>query len=180
MTPPKLVKTLAFLKLHPRRLVKQGLAPKALLARMKAEAANNAKVSKVPLGDSKNNEDLAESVAAGMELMSVEDDKKEWNDGFVSAEPDASATAAPIAAETPTPDNDNDEENDDAAPTVKKNLIHKAFIAGGIQLRPREGDHEAPGGGGGGRRGGPLFHPSHQHYAGVFDEDEGGHPGFHP
>ncbi|CAN0027689.1 unnamed protein product, partial [Ectocarpus fasciculatus] len=138
MTPPKLVKTLAFLKLHPHRLVKQGLAPKVLLARMKAEAANNAKVSKVPLGDGKNNEDLAESVAAGMELMSVEDDKKEWNDGFVSAEPDASATAAPIAAKTPTPGNDSEEENGDAAPAVKKNLIHKAFIAGGVQLRPRE------------------------------------------
>ncbi|CAM9314446.1 unnamed protein product [Ectocarpus sp. 8 AP-2014] len=130
MTPPKLVKTLAFLKLSPQRLVKQGLAPKVLLARMKAEAANNAKVSKVkvPLGDGKNNEDLAESVAAGMELMSVEDDKKEWNDGFVSVEP----------ADTSSPANDNEEENDDAAPEVKKNLIHKAFIAGGIQLRPRE------------------------------------------
>ncbi|CAM9404206.1 unnamed protein product [Ectocarpus sp. 12 AP-2014] len=313
MTPPKLVKTLAFLQLNPQRLVKQGLAPKVLLARMKAEAANNAKVSKVPLGDGKNNEDLAESVAAGMELMSVEDDKKEWNDGFVSVEP----------AETPSPDIDK-KENDDAAPEVKKNLIHKAFIAGGIQLRPREvrpllvaldvrpwrlaklglvdgkdlramlqaerkaaykrhghdnnddtaalhlrrhhhrdyhrqqhrlagrphpftpppppppahqevsdamfaargggggrpcashhhgaphrhgppppmkrvmrggrphpfapppppthmeDDHEAPGGGGGGRRGGPHFHPAHQHYAEVFDEDEGGHPGFHP
>ncbi|CAN0449136.1 unnamed protein product [Ectocarpus sp. 12 AP-2014] len=128
MTPPKLVKTLAFLKLNPQRLVKQGLAPKNLLARMKAEAANNAKVLKVPSGDGKNNEDLAESVAAGMELMSVEDDKKEWNDGFVSVEP----------AETPSPDIDNEEENDDAAPEVKKNLIHKAFIAGGIQLHPRE------------------------------------------
>ncbi|CAN0092383.1 unnamed protein product [Ectocarpus fasciculatus] len=41
-------------------------------------------------------------------------------------------------------------------------------------------DHEAPGGGCRGRRGGPLFHPAHQHYAEVFDEDEGGHPGFHP
>ncbi|CAN0463579.1 unnamed protein product [Ectocarpus sp. 12 AP-2014] len=128
MTPPKLIKTLAFLQLNPQRLVKQGLAPKVLLARMKAEAANNAKVSKVPLGDGKSNEDLAESVAAGMELMSVEDDKKEWNDGFVSVEP----------AETPSPDIDNEEENDDAAPEVKKNLIHKAFIAGGIQLHPRE------------------------------------------
>ncbi|CAM9663647.1 unnamed protein product [Ectocarpus sp. 4 AP-2014] len=128
MTPPKLVKTLAFLKLNPQRLVKQGLAPKVLLARMKAEAANNAKVSKVPLGDGKNNEDLAESVAAGMELMSVDDDKKEWNDGFVSVEP----------AETPSPHNGNEEENDNPAPEVKKNLIHKAFIAGGIQLRPRE------------------------------------------
>ncbi|CAM9241381.1 unnamed protein product [Ectocarpus sp. 12 AP-2014] len=327
MTPPKLIKTLAFLKLNPQRLVKQGLAPKNLLARMKAEAANNAKVSKVPLGDGKNNEDLAESVAAGMELMSVEDDKKEWNDGFVSVKP----------AETPSPDIDNEEENNDAVPEVKKNLIHKAFIAGGIQLRPREvrpllvaldvrpwrlaklglvdgkdlramlqaerkaaykrhghdnnddtaalhlrrhhhrdyhrqqhrlagrphpftpppppppahqevrdamfaargggggrrcashrhgaphrhgpphlhggaphhhgppppmkrvmrggrphpfapppppahmeDDHEAPGGGGGGRRGGPHFHPAHQHYAEVFEEDEGGHPGFHP
>ncbi|CAM9248319.1 unnamed protein product [Ectocarpus sp. 6 AP-2014] len=325
MTPPKLVKTLAFLKLNPQRLVKQGLAPKVLLARMKAEAANNAKVSrvKVPLGDGKNNEDLTESVAAGMELMSVEDDKKEWNDGFVSVEP----------ADTSSPANDNEERNDATAPEVKKNLIHKAFIAGGIQLRPREvrpllvaldvrpcrlaklglvdgkdlramlqaekkaahkrrgqdnnnddtaalhqrrhhhrdyhrqqhrmagrphpfapppppppahqevgdamfaarggggggrhgaphrhgpahlrggaphhhgppppikrmmsggrphpfapppppahmeDDHEAPGGGGGGRRGGPLFHPAHQHYAEVFDEDEGGHPGFHP
>ncbi|CAN0369368.1 unnamed protein product, partial [Ectocarpus sp. 8 AP-2014] len=138
MTPPKLIKTLAFLKLSPQRLVKQGLAPKVLLARMKAEAANNAKVSKVPLGDGKNNEDLAESVAAGMELMSVEDDQKEWNDGFVSAKPDASAAAAPITAETSSPDNDNAVENDDAEPEVKKNLIHKAFIAGGIQLRPRE------------------------------------------
>ncbi|CBN74845.1 hypothetical protein Esi_0043_0144 [Ectocarpus siliculosus] len=138
MTPPKLIKTLAFLKLNPQRLVKQGLAPKVLLARMKAEAANNAKVSKVPLGDGKNNEDLADSVAAGMELMSVED-KKEWNDGFVSAESDAPAAAAPITAETSSPDNDKEEENDDAAPEVKKNLIHKAFIAGGIQLRPREG-----------------------------------------
>ncbi|CAB1101132.1 unnamed protein product [Ectocarpus sp. CCAP 1310/34] len=127
MTPPKLVKTLAFLKLNPQRLVKQGLAPKVLLARMKAEAANNAKVSKVPLGDGKNNEDLAESVAAGMELMSVEDGKKEWNDGFVSVEP----------AEISFPANDNEEKND-AAPEAKKNLIHKAFIAGGIQLRPRE------------------------------------------
>ncbi|CAN0092850.1 unnamed protein product [Ectocarpus fasciculatus] len=128
MTPPKLVKTLAFLKLHPHRLVKQGLAPKALLARMKAETANNTKVSKAPLGDGKNNEDLAESVAAGMELMSVEDDKKEWKDGFMSVEP----------PETPIPDNDNEEEKNDAAPAVKKNLVHKAFIAGGIQLRPRE------------------------------------------
>ncbi|CAM9484691.1 unnamed protein product [Ectocarpus sp. 12 AP-2014] len=318
MTPPKLVKTLAFLKLNPRRLVKQGLAPKVLLARMKAEAANNAKVSKVPLGDGKNNQDLAESVAADMELMSVEDDKKEWNDGFVSAESDASAAAAPITAETFTPDNDHEEETDDAEPEVKKNLIHKAFTAGGIQLRPREvrpllvaldvrpcrlaklglvngkdlramlqaeekaahkrhghynnnndtaalhhrrhhhrdyhrqqhriagrphpfapppppppahqevgdamsaarggrgrhgaphhhgppppmkrmmhgarshpvappppaahmEDHDdAPGGRGGGRRGGPLFHPAHQHYADVFDEDEGGRPGAHP
>ncbi|CAM9248285.1 unnamed protein product [Ectocarpus sp. 6 AP-2014] len=133
MTPPKLVKTLAFLKLNPQRLVRQGLAPKNLLARMKAEAANNAKNAKVsrvkvPLGDGKNNEDLAESVAAGMELMSVEDDKKEWNDGFVSVEP----------ADTSSPDNDNEERNDATAPEVKKNLIHKAFIAGGIQLRPRE------------------------------------------
>ncbi|CAB1110258.1 unnamed protein product [Ectocarpus sp. CCAP 1310/34] len=128
MTPPKLVKTLAFLKLNPQRLVKQGLAPKMLLARMKAETANNAKLSKVRLGDGKNNEDLAEWVAAGMEFMSVEDDKKEWNDGFVSVEP----------AETSSSDNGNEEENDDAAPEVKQNLIHKAFIAGGIQLRPRE------------------------------------------
>ncbi|CAM9531885.1 unnamed protein product, partial [Hapterophycus canaliculatus] len=36
MTPAKLTKTLALLKLCPRRLVKQGLAPKVLLARMKA------------------------------------------------------------------------------------------------------------------------------------------------
>ncbi|CAB1101131.1 unnamed protein product [Ectocarpus sp. CCAP 1310/34] len=330
MTAPKLIKTLAFLKLNPQRLVKQGLAPKVLLARMKAEAANNAKVSKVPLGDGKNNEDLAESVAAGMELMSVEDDKKEWNDGFVSAESDASAAAVPITAKTSTPDNDNEEENNDAAPETKKDLIHKAFITGGIQLRPREvrpllvaldvrpcrlaklglvdgkdlramlraekkaahkrcdhgnnnddtaalhhrrhhhrdyhrqqhrmagrphpfappppsppahqevgdamfaarggrGRHgsphrhgpphrhgaphqhgppppmkgmmrggrphpfapppppahmedpgDAPGGGGGGHRGVPLFHPVHQHYAEVFDEDERGHPGVHP
>ncbi|CAM9105991.1 unnamed protein product, partial [Ectocarpus sp. 6 AP-2014] len=83
-------------------------------SRVKAGVANSAQVSQVPLGDGINNEDLAESVAAGMELMSVEDDKKKWNDGFVSAEPDAPAAAAPIAAETSVPDNDNGEENDDA------------------------------------------------------------------
>ncbi|CAN0107319.1 unnamed protein product, partial [Laminaria digitata] len=75
MTPPKLIRTLAFLKLHPRRLVKQGLAPAQLLAGIKAPQ---------PLGNSDNNDDLAEAVVSDMELMSVEDDRKEWNDGFVS------------------------------------------------------------------------------------------------
>ena len=72
MTPPKLIQTLAFLKLHPRRLVKQGLAPAHLLAGVQAPE---------PLG-SDNNDDLVEVVASDMELMSVEDDRK--NDGFVS------------------------------------------------------------------------------------------------
>ncbi|CAM9172278.1 unnamed protein product [Pylaiella littoralis] len=93
MTPAKLTKTLVFLKLKPRRLVKQGLAPDALLARADAETKN-----KLPLGDDDNNEDLVESVAADVEMMNVdEDDKKEWNDGFVSVESAATpAAAAPL------------------------------------------------------------------------------------
>eukprot|EP00752_Nemacystus_decipiens_P005513 g4988.t1 len=105
MTPAKLVKTLAFLELNPRRLVKQELAPKELLVRMAAEAKKN-KVIDGKSGDSgKNDEGLSESVAAGMELMSVEDS--------------GSAAAA-------------------AAASGKKNVLHEAFVAGGIRLRPRE------------------------------------------
>ena len=138
MTPAKLVKTLAFLQLTPRRLVRQGLAPKGLLVRMTAEAKKNK-------GDNdENNEDLSESVAADMELMSVEDDKKEWNDGFVSVEP-APAAAAAARATAAVVDSDNaaaaEDTDDSAAPATaakKKNALHEAFITAGIKLRPRE------------------------------------------
>eukprot|EP00752_Nemacystus_decipiens_P004437 g4050.t1 len=137
MTPAKLAKTLAFLQLNPRRLVRQGLAPRALLVRMAAEAKKN-KDDKSDVKDNNNSdsEDLSESVA----LMSVEDDKKERNDGFVSVE------HAPAAALATAEVVDSDGNKDDtAAPATvaadakkKKNVLHEAFITAGIQLRPRE------------------------------------------
>ena len=160
MTPLKLTKTLAFLKLNPRRLVNQGLATEALLADVQGQRKGAAQ----PLGDEGNNDDLVESVASGMGAMNVEeDDKKEWNDGFVPVEAaptagdaasDASSkapgsggevaanTASPDAEDgspTSTEDDDDAEENGDAGATgAGKGSLHKAFIAGGITLLPRE------------------------------------------
>ncbi|CAM9195838.1 unnamed protein product [Pylaiella littoralis] len=172
MTPTKLTKTLAFLKLNPSRLVNQGLAPQVLLADMKGENAKSnentaAATQQHPLGDDDCSEDLAESVAAGVEAMRVEDDdKKEWNDGFVSVEPAqsaapaaASATAAAAAAPAGTTTSDADADADGTAATTgdddgtdtdtdadeaakgKRPVdrpVHKAFVAGGIKLLPRE------------------------------------------
>ena len=117
MTPPKLILTLAFLELHPRRLVKQGLAPAQLLAGVKAPE---------PLG-SDNNDDLAEGVTSDMELMSAEDDRKEWNDGFVSVEYGEKPTDA--AAEHASSSEGEDK---------PKDVMHGAFLSAGIKLRPRE------------------------------------------
>eukprot|EP00903_Cladosiphon_okamuranus_P006389 g6254.t1 len=132
MTPEKLIKTLAFLQLNPRRLVRQSLAPKSLLVRMTAAEGRKKEGETQPQpqplgGDKSNNEDLSESVTAGMELMSVEDDKKEWNDGFMSVEPAEAVgpdnAAAAGAAKDPAPE---------------KNVLHRAFVSAGIRLRPRE------------------------------------------
>ncbi|CAM9195305.1 unnamed protein product [Pylaiella littoralis] len=168
MTPTKLTKTLAFLKLNPRRLVNQGLAPQVLLADMKDKNDKSnqntaAATQQHPLGDDDCNEDLAESVAAGVEAMRVEEDKKEWNDGFVPvdpaqsaapAAPTATAVAAAAPAETstsdadadhgtaaPTGDDDDTDTDADEAAKGKRPVdrpVHKAFVAGGIMLLPRE------------------------------------------
>lgn len=145
MSPVKLTKTLAFLKLHPRRLVQQGLAPKALLSRMNAqETANKNKgkgvTQRVGAGkenngnENSNNEDFAEAFTANMELTNEEDNKKEWNDGFMPVV--ESAAANPATAPSFAEDNDSDA----AASAIKKNNhpLHEAFLAGGIQLRLRE------------------------------------------
>lgn len=137
MSPTELTKTLAFLKLYHRRLVKQGLAPKAPLSGTNAGEANNntSIVASQSLGGAKENrdnkEDFEEAVAADTELMNAEGDQKEWNDGCVSVKPAATraTNTAPLAAK----------DNDDAAVTaMKKHLVHEAFISGGIQLRPGE------------------------------------------
>ncbi|CAN0266282.1 unnamed protein product [Pylaiella littoralis] len=152
MTPARLTKTLVFLKLGPRRLVKQGLAPEALLARATAETKNG-----LPLGDGDdvdedNNDDLIESVAASVEPMMNVDDKKEWKDGFAPEESSAATPAETSACFGINNDNnavhaDDTSKNDDAAPaaaaaaatpSAKKDVLHEAFVAGGIQLRPRE------------------------------------------
>lgn len=126
MTPPKLVQTLAFLKLHPRCLVRQGLAPAHLLAGVKAPE---------PLG-SDNNDDLAEAVTSDMELMSVEDDRKEWNDGFVSVENGERPTDA--AAEHSSSSEEEAGVGGKKEEPKAKNVMHGAFLSAGIQLRPRE------------------------------------------
>ena len=138
MTPIKLAKTLIFLQLHPRRLVRQGLAPKELLVRMAAaEAKNKKKADKSDNDDSRKEEDLSESVAVGMDLMSVEDENKQRDDGFMSIESGpAAAPAAAAAAEVVDAGNAAAAAADAAA--KKKNVLHEAFIAGGIRLRPRE------------------------------------------
>ncbi|CAN0163065.1 unnamed protein product, partial [Scytosiphon promiscuus] len=122
MTPDKLTKTLALLKLSPRRLVQQGLAPKKLLGRMKT--VRDEKAKQQPLGGEDSSEVLA-----------MEDDKKEWNDGFAAVDQPAAAVCDGAMSAS-----SNDEHDDvgDAPGTVKKNLLHKAFVDGGVQLSPRE------------------------------------------
>ncbi|CAN0190137.1 unnamed protein product [Scytosiphon promiscuus] len=128
MTPEKLTKTLALLKLSPHRLVQQGLAPKKLLGRMKT--VRDEKAKQQPLGH-----ETSEDVEDGLEVLAMEDDKKEWNDGFAAVDQPAAAVGDGAMSAS------SDDEHDDAgeAPgAVKKNLIHEAFVDGGVQLRPRE------------------------------------------
>lgn len=133
MTRVKLITTLALLELKPRRLVKQGLAPKGLLAHVSDEAKQT----------------------NGAEATSVEDKTKAPNDGgAVSVE---SAAGAPAPAEkniseaiAPSPPDADDavdgggsaaakDDGDTAGPAAKKrDILHEAFLAGGINLRPRE------------------------------------------
>ena len=125
MTFDKLTRTLDLLKLGPRRLVKQGLAPKT-------------KCERVPPRDQEADEDLAEMVGADMELMAVEvdaeeDDAKEHSDDLVEDEADKSSL---------------EEKGGDGAMEIRdankqsnrrpKLPIHAVLIAAGIKLRPRE------------------------------------------
>ena len=73
MTPVKLMKTLTLLKLGPRHLVVQGLAPRKLLA----PAMKNQRLS--PGGKGANDQDLADSACTEMEEMTLEDEEKEDN-----------------------------------------------------------------------------------------------------
>eukprot|EP00904_Undaria_pinnatifida_P013925 jgi/Undpi1/9663/HiC_scaffold_27.g12119.m1 len=151
MTPPKLVQTLTFLKLHPRRLVNQGLAPKQLLAGVEAPQ---------PLG-SDSNDDLAEAIGSDIEVTSVEDDRKEWNDGFEHVgdrekpKNDAGGTANAdvepetdyhgAAARNSSSSEEEASSGSDGVVAGKKkgapkhvDMMHKAFVSAGIELRPRE------------------------------------------
>ncbi|CAN0311048.1 unnamed protein product, partial [Scytosiphon promiscuus] len=128
MTPEKLTKTLALLKLSPRRLVQQGLAPKKLLGRMRA--VHDEKAKQQPLGD-ETREDLED----GSEMLAMEDEKKQWTDGFAVV--DHPAAAVCDGAMSASSDDEHDDVGD-APGAVKKNLIHKAFVDGGVQLRARE------------------------------------------
>ncbi|CAM9555013.1 unnamed protein product, partial [Hapterophycus canaliculatus] len=128
MTPTKLTKTLTLLELNARCLVKQGLAPRKLLGRIKA--TKGAKHQHV--GD-EGHEDLAEYAASGVDVM-ASDDAKEWNDGFVAVDQPASGCDGAITSSSS--DDENDENAD--APAAVKNPLHKAFVDGGVQLRPRE------------------------------------------
>ncbi|CAM9511102.1 unnamed protein product, partial [Hapterophycus canaliculatus] len=151
MTPAKLTKTLTLLKLNARCLVKQGLAPRKLLGRIKA--TKGAKHQHV--GD-EGNEDLAEYAASGVDVM-ASDDAKEWNDGFTAVDQPASGCEGAIISSSSDDENDenagnvnsstddDDEGGDPAAaaaagdaPAAVKNPLHKAFVDGGVQLRPRE------------------------------------------
>lgn len=147
MTPAKLTKTLTLLKLSPRRLVKQGLAPARLLHNVGKNADGKGPKA------AETNDDAVETAAADMKLMSVEDDRKEWADGFVSVgddEPTGSIQQATVVAEAVTSSSDEsspssssssdtDTEKVPAANGGKpKNIIHAAFVNAGIQLRPRE------------------------------------------
>ncbi|CAM9836169.1 unnamed protein product [Scytosiphon promiscuus] len=150
MTPAKLTTTLALLKLGPRRLVQQGLAPRVLLARMRAVEKEGATQEQLGGGD---DEHLAASVASGMEVMSLENEEGR-KAGCAAVDQPAAADDVDLSSAS---DDEHDEqaaiydsstdedENDDpaAAPgdspgAVKKNLLHKAFVDEGVQLRPRE------------------------------------------
>ena len=125
MTPDKLTRTLDLLKLCPRRLTKQGLAPKKLLREMMKD-------KRVPLGDKEVDEDLAETIRADMELMAVKDDTKSSNDNLVedvANKPSSEEKGGEGAAESK-----DDDEQSNRKPKIP---IHAALVAA-IKLRPRE------------------------------------------
>lgn len=93
------------------------------------------------------NGDLAETVTADMELITAEDNKEEWDNGFeavgdndnsadsnndrqIPARSDASA-AAPSSPE------DESEEKGDETGKLKR-VVHAVFLAAGMNIRPRE------------------------------------------
>ncbi|CAM9442862.1 unnamed protein product, partial [Ascophyllum nodosum] len=126
MTPDKLTRTLDLLKLCPRRLTKQGLAPKKLLREMMED-------KRVPLGDKEVDEDLAETIRADMELMAVRDDTKRSNDDLVKDMANKPSSEEK-GGEGATERKDDDEQSN----RKPKMPIHAAFIAANIKLRPRE------------------------------------------
>ncbi|CAM9836241.1 unnamed protein product [Scytosiphon promiscuus] len=128
MAPDKLTQTLALLKLSPRRLVQQGLAPRKLLGRMKA--VHDEKAKQQPLGH-----ETSEDLEDGVEVLAMEDEKKQWNDGFAAVDQPA---AAVCDGAMPASSHDEHDDAGEAPGAVKKNLLHKAFVDGGVQLRPRE------------------------------------------
>ncbi|CAN0131524.1 unnamed protein product, partial [Ascophyllum nodosum] len=126
MTPDKLTRTLDLLKLCPRRLTKQGLAPKKLLREMMED-------KRVPLGDKEVDEDLAETIRADMELMAVKDDTKRSNDDLVKDVANKPSSEEK-GGEGATERKDDDEQSN----RKPKMPIHAALIAANIKLRPRE------------------------------------------
>ena len=87
MTPVKLMKTLTLLKLGPRHLVVQGLAPRKLLA----PAMKNQRLS--PGGKGANDEDLADGACTEVVEMTLEDEEKENNSAETAEE--KSPTSSP-------------------------------------------------------------------------------------
>ena len=126
MTPEKLTRTLDLLKLCPRRLTKQGLAPKKLLREMMED-------KRVPLGDKEVDEDLAETIRADMELMAVKDGTKRSNDDLVKDVANKPSSEEK-GGEGATERKDDDEQSN----RKPKMPIHAALIATNIKLRPRE------------------------------------------
>ena len=122
-----------------------GLAPAQLLAGVKFQDSVS----------TYSNDELDEAVRSHTELMSVEDDKKEWNDGFVSVdkkmmadadtEPDDDADAAEAGAATGNSSSSEEEGDSDSDSAGEKKgaskaiaMMHGAFLSAGIKLRPRE------------------------------------------
>ena len=121
MTPDKLTRTLDLLKLCPRRLTKQGLAPKKLLREIMKD-------KRVPLGDNEADEILAETVCADIELMAVEDDTTGFNDDLAKG----------VADKPSTKEEGGEGATDEQANRRPKMPIHAALIAADIRLHPRE------------------------------------------
>ncbi|CAM9812137.1 unnamed protein product [Scytosiphon promiscuus] len=155
MTPAKLTTTMSLLNLGPRHLVEQGLAPRVLLARMRAIDKRGANQQPRSNGD---DEHLAASVASGMEVMSLENEEGR-NDSYTAADQPAAAHDGNVSSGSGDDDDEDDDENvavedgttddnesddpaaaaeGDAPSAVKKNLLHRAFVDAGVQLRPRE------------------------------------------
>ena len=126
MSPDKLTRTLDLLKLCPRRLTKQGLAPKKLLREMMKD-------KRVPLGDKELDEDLAETIRADMELMAVKDGTKRFNHDLVED------VAVKPSLEEKGGEGATERKDDDEQSTRKPKMpIHAALVAADIKLRPRE------------------------------------------